>query len=185
MLSVETSDVSSVPGREVWKSWIEEARLWSAFQSKMRSTQKYCAPTFELRFSHFGFSGSAGGLIGFGPTWQNPHDMPTRYGCTRFCVVVVRRIACSSAPRPSACAAASSKSGFGNSRRPTMPVARRSTSRPARSCRARRSRRPGTSARSRTDRAGSRRDALIEPQPVAVRIGPVALSKQGSLTRPR
>ena len=56
---------------------------------KIRSTQKYCAPTLELRFSHFGFSGSAGGLTGFGPTWQKPQDMPTRYGRTRSCRVVV------------------------------------------------------------------------------------------------
>ena len=49
----------------------------------MRSTQKYWAPTLEARFSHLGFSGSAGGRVGLGPTWQNAHDMPTRYGRTR------------------------------------------------------------------------------------------------------
>ena len=77
MLSVETSEVSSAPGREVWKSWNMKL-LGSDSQVKMRSTQKYCAPTLELRFSHFGFSGSAGGLTGLGPTWQNAQDMPTR-----------------------------------------------------------------------------------------------------------
>ena len=84
MLSVETSDVSSEPGLDVWNSWKKKLSLLSsAFQLKMRSTQKYCAPTFDARFSQRGFSGSAGGRIGFGPTWQNPHDMPTRYGLTR------------------------------------------------------------------------------------------------------
>src|SRR5262249_39674747 len=67
MLSVDMSEVSSEPGREVWKTW--NAKLVaSPSQAKMRSSQKYCAPTLELRFSHFGCSGSAGGLTGFGPT---------------------------------------------------------------------------------------------------------------------
>jgi hypothetical protein len=48
------------------------------FQKKMRLAQKYCAPGFDARFSHFGFSGSAGGRIGLGPTWQKAHDIPTR-----------------------------------------------------------------------------------------------------------
>ena len=86
-LSLETSEVSSVPGNEVWNSWnakLPGARCLS--KKKMRSTQKYCAPGFEVRFSHFGFSGSAGGRIGLGPTWQKPHDMPTRNGRTRSLV---------------------------------------------------------------------------------------------------
>src|ERR1700742_1520804 len=83
MLSEEINDVSRVPGREVWKSWTGKL-LISGFHAKMRSIQKYCAPTLELRFSHFGLSASAGGFTGFGPTWQNPHDIPTRYGLTSF-----------------------------------------------------------------------------------------------------
>ncbi len=83
MLSVETSEVSSVPGREVRKSCTGKL-LGSDSQAKMRSIQKYCAPTLELRFSHLGFSGSAGGFTGLGPTWQNAHDIATRYGRTRF-----------------------------------------------------------------------------------------------------
>ena len=39
---------------------------------------------FGLLFSQRGFSGSADGLIGFGPTWQKAHDIPTRYGFTRL-----------------------------------------------------------------------------------------------------
>ena len=81
MLSLDTSEVSSEPGRAVCRNWKKKFE-GSAFQAKMRSTQKYCAPTVELRFSHCGASGSAGGLIGFGPTWQKPQDMPTRYGRT-------------------------------------------------------------------------------------------------------
>ena len=77
MESVEISEVSSAPGREVWNSW-KGKLLGSACQEKMRSTQKYWAPTLELRFSHFGCSGSAGGFTGLGPTWQNAQDMPTR-----------------------------------------------------------------------------------------------------------
>ena len=65
------------PGRDVCSHWYMKLLLFAS-QTKMRSIQKYCAPTVELRFSHLGFSGSAGGLIGLGPTWQNPHDMPTR-----------------------------------------------------------------------------------------------------------
>src|SRR5215472_1826658 len=84
MLSVDTKDVSREPGNEVWKSWKMKFDCeLTGFQSKMRSTQKYCAPGLEFRFSHFGFSGSAGGFEGFGPMWQKPHDMPTRYGRTR------------------------------------------------------------------------------------------------------
>ncbi len=79
MLSVDTKEVSSEPGSEVWKSWkMKLACALRAFQMKMRSTQKYCAPGFELRFAHVGCSGSAGGFAGLGPTWQKPHDMPTR-----------------------------------------------------------------------------------------------------------
>ena len=79
MLSVETSDVSSVPGRETCRAWKKKALLTaSPRQLNTRSHQKYCAPTFELRFSHAGSSGFAGGLMGLGPTWQNAHDMPTR-----------------------------------------------------------------------------------------------------------
>ena len=40
------------------------------------------SPDHELMFSHLGLLGSAGGFSGFGPTWQKPHDMPTRYGFT-------------------------------------------------------------------------------------------------------
>ena len=79
MLSVETNDVSSEPGSEVWNSWKTKLACTSlGFQKKTRSTQKYCAPGLELRFAHFGFSGSAGGFTGFGPIWQKPHVMPTR-----------------------------------------------------------------------------------------------------------
>ncbi len=79
MLSVETNEVSSEPGSEVWNSWkMKLAWTFFGFHTKMRSTQKYCAPGLEFRLAHLGFSGSAGGFTGFGPTWQNPHDMPTR-----------------------------------------------------------------------------------------------------------
>jgi hypothetical protein len=77
MLSVEMSEVSSVPGREVRKSCCGKL-VSSDCQSRMRSTQKYWVPTTELRFSHCGFSGSAGGRVGLGPTWQNAQLMPTR-----------------------------------------------------------------------------------------------------------
>src|SRR6187402_1185807 len=84
MPSLDTSDVSRVPGRDVWNSWKKKLPLLaSPCQLKMRSTQKYWAPTLELRSAHVGRSGSAGGCTGFGPTWQNPHDIPTRYGFTR------------------------------------------------------------------------------------------------------
>ena len=53
------------------------------------------------------------------------------------------------------------------------------------SCRARRSRRPDTSARSRTDRAGSRASADRATGRSRFGSGPVGLTKQGSLTRPR
>ena len=82
MLSLDTSEVSSEPGRAVCKTWNRKFD-WSAFHARMRSTQKYCAPTVALKSAHRGASGSAGGFTGFGPTWQNPHDMPTRYGRTR------------------------------------------------------------------------------------------------------
>jgi hypothetical protein len=74
---VETREVSRAPGREVWKSW-KGKLLSSASQVKMRSIQKYWAPTFEDRSAHSGFSGSAGGWTGLGPTWQKPQVMPTR-----------------------------------------------------------------------------------------------------------
>src|SRR3954469_24477521 len=84
MLSLDTSEVSSVPGSEVRSAWFRKLLpLVRPFQSKTRSHQKYCAPTLEARFAHFGFSGSSGGFTGLGPTWQNPQDMPTRYGLTR------------------------------------------------------------------------------------------------------
>jgi hypothetical protein len=50
----------------------------SGGQKKMRSVQKYCAPGLLLRFAQVGFSGSAGGFVGLGPTWQKPQDIPTR-----------------------------------------------------------------------------------------------------------
>ena len=79
MLSVDTNEVSSEPGSEVWKSWKMKFDFASCgFQMKMRSTQKYCAPGLEFRLAQAGFSGSFGGLLGAGPTWQKPHDMPTR-----------------------------------------------------------------------------------------------------------
>src|SRR5262249_40287174 len=37
-------------------------------------------PRLAARFSHRGFSGSAGGLIGLNPMWQKPHDIPIKYG---------------------------------------------------------------------------------------------------------
>ena len=77
MLSLDTSEVSNEPGRAVCRNWKKKVD-WSAFHAKMRSTQKYCAPTVELRFSHCGASGFAGGFSGFGPTWQKPQDTPTR-----------------------------------------------------------------------------------------------------------
>ena len=84
MLSEETSDVSSVPGNDVCSAWYAKLAWFVVpFQLKTRSHQKNCAPTLELRFSQRGFSGSAGGFTGLGPTWQNAHDMPTRYGFTR------------------------------------------------------------------------------------------------------
>jgi hypothetical protein len=46
-LSLEISEVSRVPGREVWNSWnakLPGARCLS--KKKIRSTQKYCAPGF-------------------------------------------------------------------------------------------------------------------------------------------
>ena len=46
MLSVETSDVSSVPAAKCGRAG-RRSSVWSASQSKMRSIQKYCAPTFE------------------------------------------------------------------------------------------------------------------------------------------
>ena len=77
MLSLETRDVSRLPGRDVWNSWKTKLAS-SACQSKILSIQKYCAPTLELRFSHLGLLGSSGGWMGLGPTWQKPQDMPTR-----------------------------------------------------------------------------------------------------------
>ena len=56
MLSVDTNEVSSEPGSEVCSSWKMKFDCeLTGFQTKMRSTQKYCAPGLELRFSHFGF----------------------------------------------------------------------------------------------------------------------------------
>ena len=81
MLSVETSDVSIAPGREVWIHWNTKLAVFG-FQKNSRSAHRYCAPTVELRSAQVGFSGSAGGCVGLGPTWQKPHDMPTRYGFT-------------------------------------------------------------------------------------------------------
>src|SRR3954470_17199458 len=84
MLSLDTREVSSVPGSDVRSAWFRKLLpLVRPFQSKTRSHQKYCAPTFEARFSHFGLFGSAGGRVGLGPTWQKAQDMPTRYGRTR------------------------------------------------------------------------------------------------------
>ena len=79
MLSVETSDVSRVPGNEVCRDWNEKL-CWFAGprQSKTRSHQKNWAPTLELSSAQRGFSGSTGGFTGFGPTWQKAQDMPTR-----------------------------------------------------------------------------------------------------------
>ena len=70
----------------MWASWyMKFLRPSGLFELKMksRSTHMYCAPTDELRFANFGLLGSAGGFTGLGPTWQKPHDMPTRYGRTR------------------------------------------------------------------------------------------------------
>jgi hypothetical protein len=52
---------------------------WTA---KTLPSRKYWLPIAEARFSHLGFSGSAGGLSGWGPTWHRPHVTPTRYGPT-------------------------------------------------------------------------------------------------------
>src|ERR1051325_2500804 len=80
--SEETSDVSSAPGREVLKSC--QTKLDGSWSNmKMRWIQKYCAPGLLLRFAKVGFSGSFGGFDGFGPMWQKPQDMPTRYGLMR------------------------------------------------------------------------------------------------------
>ena len=49
MLSVEISDVSSDPGREVCSAWKMKFDA-SDFQSKIRSIQKYWLPTVPLRF---------------------------------------------------------------------------------------------------------------------------------------
>ena len=77
MLSVDTNEVSSAPGFEVWKSC--QAKLLSSwFQKKIRSIQKYWAPGLLFRLANCGFSWSAGGLSGSGPTWQKPQVMPTR-----------------------------------------------------------------------------------------------------------
>ena len=92
---------------------------------------------------------------------------------------------CSSASASHAFAACSSKSGFGNSRRPTMPVRSRNRS-PSfdRSCRARRSRRRDTSARSRTDRAGSRRERLSSQSPYRFGSGPVGFLEARLVDQP-
>src|SRR5947209_6038351 len=83
MLSLDINEVSRVPGNDECSSWKMKFDSLCGFHMNTRSTQKYCAPGLELRFAHFGCSGSAGGFTGFGPTWQKPHDMPTRYGRTR------------------------------------------------------------------------------------------------------
>ena len=95
----------------------------------MRSIHKYCAPTVELRFAQLGLSGSAGGLTGLGPTWQKPHDMPTRYGLTSSCFRSMTD-RCNSVAESHAFAARSSKSGFGKSRSRRLRSRSRSTSRP-------------------------------------------------------
>ena len=77
MLSVAINDVSSEPGRDAWKIW-KVKLVESASHMKIRPARKYCAPTLALKFSHFGCSGSAGGRIGLGPTWQKAQLMPTR-----------------------------------------------------------------------------------------------------------
>ena len=67
MLSLETREVSRLPGRDVWNSWKTKLE-GSASHEKIRSIQKYCAPTLELRFAHAGRSALAGGRTGLGPT---------------------------------------------------------------------------------------------------------------------
>ena len=102
------------PGRGSWLS------LVVPFQSNTRSHQKNCAPTFELRFAHAGFSGLAGGLTGFGPTWQNAHDMPMRYGLHELVRQVIARVAVV-ALRVPVLAGPFVEVRIGEQRSPTMP----------------------------------------------------------------
>ena len=75
--------MSEVPGG--WALSISQRKLpGRESKAKTLPSRKYWLPIAETRFSHFGFSGSAGGLSGSGPTWQRPHVTPTRYGLTRF-----------------------------------------------------------------------------------------------------
>src|SRR5689334_10380035 len=58
MLSVDTREVSNVPGRPVCSSWVMML-CSSPDQLKARSSQRYCEPTVEFRFFQVGCSGPA------------------------------------------------------------------------------------------------------------------------------
>ena len=155
---------------------VEEAAAgWrSPCQLKMRSTQKYWAPTFELRFSHRGFSGSAGGFDRVRSDVAEParHADPVRlHEIAREVVgrvaVVALRI-----PLPPRLLV---EVGIGEQpQADDRRWARRSTSRPARSCRERRSARPGISTRWQTDRGGQLGSRTSSQRPYRLGSGAVA-----------
>ena len=83
MWSVLTSDVSIVPG--CWLATNCQRKLSDLLRfEKAFGGAQYWSPIVLDRLAHRGVSGSAGGLSGCGPTWQNPQVMLTRNGRTRL-----------------------------------------------------------------------------------------------------
>ena len=77
--SVGIAEVSDVPGRACEYIWYssESYGIPEPSSSEMR---RYWLPTAPLMFSHFGRSGSAGGLSGSNAMWQEPQEVPIRNG---------------------------------------------------------------------------------------------------------
>jgi len=79
-------------GREVWKSC--EAKLCaSGFQTKMRSTQKYCAPGLLVEVRPVGFSGPPAGSRGSAPRGRSRTTCRPGTGFNQVLVVVISGIA--------------------------------------------------------------------------------------------
>ena len=172
MLSVETSEVSSEPGRDVWNSWkkklsvlvvalpVEDAVDPEVLRADVRAEVR---PARVL--------GIGGRMDGIRADVAEPARHADAVRLDEIAATSSSSGRGSSARRPTSCARPRRSPGSGTGATRRCRWARRSTSRPAPSCRARRSRCPGTSSAfgERIRRAGG--IAHVEPQAVAVGIG--------------
>ena len=81
--SVDTSEVSMVPGCWLLRNWKSALFSRVRFAKDLLARQNWLPIVLET-FAHSGRSGSAGGFCGWKAMWQKPQDMLMRKGRMRL-----------------------------------------------------------------------------------------------------